>query len=117
MTTATMPLTVGDVDPGAFFEWRDKMFEAVCVMMGHSLLRRKLLGDLPDSFWLAQVELVELFGGHFPDTLPVDKLRGWWKSLGAPGDFGYGTPVGDALRNLYDTFNSCPLYPDHGAQS
>ena len=27
------------------------------------------------------------------------------RQLGAPGDFGYGTPEGDALSNLYQVYN------------
>ncbi|WP_109046773.1 hypothetical protein ABNQ39_20875 [Azospirillum sp. A26] len=34
-----------------------------------------------------------------------DAIREVYKAVGSPGDFGYGTPQGAALRNLYDAYN------------
>ncbi|KKM91191.1 hypothetical protein LCGC14_1231080 [marine sediment metagenome] len=58
---------------------------------------------LSPRFWVAWLDL-EL-GCECEDW---DKLTNTMiaahHQLGAPGDFGYGTPCGDALRNVYDTW-------------
>ena len=70
---------------------------------------RRKLGDLPPAFWhslgalvlaAVVVELPESDGKEI--TAVIGKVH---RRLGAPGDFGYGTPCGDALRNLYDRHN------------
>lgn len=35
----------------------------------------------------------------------VEAIRVVHKTVGAPGDYGYGTPKGDALKRLYDAHN------------
>lgn len=38
------------------------------------------------------------------------------KTFGAPGDYGYGTPQGDALKELYDAFNKISALPPAGGK-
>lgn len=101
---------VSDVNPSEFFKWRAAMFEATITLTRSCVLDRRRLDDLSDKFWTSLVELCDFFGGVFPEELPVKLIREWFRQLGAPGDFGYGTPVGDALRRFYETYNNCPLY-------
>lgn len=64
--------------------------------------KRKLL-DLSPRFWVA---LLVLEAGCAEANW--DELRKTFgaahRRLGAPGDFGYGTPCGDALRDVYDSW-------------
>lgn len=62
------------------------------------------LADLKPAFWLCFEEL-ELSA----DLADVEDLilsfRKARKVLGAPGDFGYGTPCGEALKELYNEWS------------
>ncbi len=72
---------------------------------------RRELKDLRPLFWAALRDIENaadqddfaLLKTHFPK---------WSTLLGAPGDFGYGTPCGDALRTLYESWNR--LLKSHG---
>ena len=78
---------------------------------------RKKLTDLRPAFWhsLGHVVLSAALADT-PESDAVEMTKAIGKShrqLGAPGDFGYGTPCGDALRTLYDRHNEvCGLLMD-----
>jgi len=65
---------------------------------------RRKLKDLSEKFWLSLRRLE-----RSAESDELDALRAVFsevhKQLGAPGDFGYGTPCGDALKTLYDSWN------------
>ena len=70
---------------------------------------KKQLSDLRPAFWHALGSVVlsaALVDSPESDAVEITRAIGKArKQLGAPGDFGYGTPCGDALRNLYDRHN------------
>jgi len=70
---------------------------------------RKKLWDLRPAFWHALGSVVlsaALEESPEEDAAAITRAIGKaHRQLGAPGDFGYGTPCGDALRGLYDRHN------------
>ena len=66
---------------------------------------KRKLRDLSPRFWHALVEL-ELGCEEQEWGTLCETSRSAYRYLGAPGDFGYGTPCGDALRAVYDTWNA-----------
>ena len=78
---------------------------------------KKQLSDLRPAFWHALGSVVlsaALIDSPEPDAVEITRAIGKaHKQLGTPGDFGYGTPCGDALRNLYDRHSEvCRLLMD-----
>lgn len=69
------------------------------------LSHERELADLRPEFWY---RVGRLCGVALDATVTVggllSELRQAKPQLGAPGDFGYGTPCGDALRRLYDAW-------------
>ena len=69
--------------------------------------KRKLRGDLSPRFWVALLDLeIIINDSDLAAKDPSDaEIRAEviknYRWLGAPGDFGYGTPCGDALKALY----------------
>jgi hypothetical protein len=65
---------------------------------------RRKLSDLSPKFWES---LRRLGWSAVYDDLENLKVvfSEFHKQLGAPGDFGYGTPCGDALQTLYAAWN------------
>lgn len=63
------------------------------------------LSDLRPSFWTALGRLVAYARLDAP-TMVAEVIANEHRQFGAPGDFGYGTPCGDALRELYDAHNA-----------
>lgn len=61
------------------------------------------LTDLRSSFWVNLRDVVEWTDPTLQPSYNVLRplFHGCRVQLGAPGDFGYGTPCGDALRDLY----------------
>lgn len=57
------------------------------------------------KFWRGIEALALVHGAMQPDDL-IYIVRKHHQCLGAPGDFGYGTPCGDALRAVYDLNNA-----------
>lgn len=56
-------------------------------------------GDEEDRHALREaIELVRCLRRLIPSGITVQQIRG---AFGAPGDFGYGTPLGNALAALY----------------
>lgn len=69
------------------------------------IAHRDELNDLKPECWY---QIGFLFGTSLRENSPAELLsvlRTARPHLGAPGDFGYGTPCGDALRALYDAAN------------
>lgn len=66
---------------------------------------KRKLRDLSPRFWVALMDLEFICDS---DNWAEIKLafKDCYRYLGAPGDFGYGTPCGDALRNVYDSWNA-----------
>jgi hypothetical protein len=64
----------------------------------------KKLRDLSPRFWIALMDLEMCHDS--PDEELLEVFSKAYRYLGAPGDFGYGTPCGDALRNLYEWWNA-----------
>ena len=62
---------------------------------------RDELRDLNPTFWVALESLADLTEFNTRDEICSRFLLAC-RYLGAPGDFGYGTPCGDALRRLYE---------------
>jgi hypothetical protein len=64
---------------------------------------KKKLRDLSPRFWVALMDM-EITAAD--DNATVDGLiqavKNNHQQLGSPGDFGYGTPCGEALREVYD---------------
>ena len=91
-------------------ELRDAVLNC-CEVFSH---HKKELGDLSPSFWSALSDLqgIVLFASHDQILAALKKHR---RTLGAPGDFGYGTPCGDALRAVYDAWSGLQPQPtsDH----
>ena len=67
---------------------------------------RKELSDLRPSFWhaLGHVVLsIAIEESAQDDAAEITRaIAKSHRQLGAPGDFGYGNPCGEALRALYD---------------
>jgi hypothetical protein len=68
---------------------------------------RELL-DLRPQFWMA-LGMLRMAVECGEQIMPLCKLvsRCAGDALGAPGDFGYGSPCGDALKATYDATNRC----------
>ena len=65
---------------------------------------KKKLKDLSPRFWVALMDLELSCGQDDWGQLKID-FRAAYRYLGAPGDFGYGTPCGDSLRGVYDKWS------------
>jgi len=74
-----------------------------CIETFHQ--HKKELEDLRSSFWdaLSDLQAALLFDS---DEEIIAKLKKHKRALGAPGDFGYGTPCGDALRAVYEAWGN-----------
>ena len=59
------------------------------------------LRDMPSMFWVWLGILSGKSSSDRPGTL-IDWVNSARAVLGAPGDFGYGTPCGDAIKKMYD---------------
>lgn len=72
---------------------------------------RRDLQDLSPRFWAALIDLRTAADGLDPLPLPLllAEIRRVHRTLGAPGDFGYGTREGKALRALYGAFAAAAL--------
>lgn len=79
---------------------RRAMWDAANVFSAH----REELADLKPDFWAAIAGFQLAPASWSADQLIV-AVTGSHRVLGAPGDFGYGTPCGDALRRVYDLTN------------
>lgn len=64
---------------------------------------RRQLSDLSPRFWVALMDL-EIAAADSDDNELLAELQKAYHQLGAPGDFGYDTPCGGALRKLYDAW-------------
>lgn len=60
--------------------------------------------DLSPRFWVALLDL-ELACEIEDWSELCLAFKAAYRYLGAPGDFGYGTPCGEALRSVYDRWN------------
>ena len=69
---------------------------------------RKKYKDLSPRFWVALMDLELSCDCEDWKQLKTDFAK-CYRFLGAPGDFGYGTPCGDALRAVYDSWNKLYL--------
>lgn len=95
---------------------RQRAFDAVYFAIGkvfrEFVAHKRELDDLPPKFWAALAELHhEADRAHFEEDRIAYIKRALVvasKQLGAPGDFGYGTPHGEALRNLYVAWRALP---------
>lgn len=66
---------------------------------------KRKLRDLSPRFWVALMDLEFITDSeNWGDVKKA--FKDCYRYLGAPGDFGYGTPCGDALRKVYDTWNA-----------
>ena len=65
---------------------------------------KRKLRDLSPRFWIALLDLELACEEQDWDELKLS-FKDAYRFFGAPGDFGYGTPCGDALRAVYDTWN------------
>ena len=63
------------------------------------------LADLRPSFWSSLADFRYAFDEPDPDAELEEAFKLGYKRWGAPGDFGYGTPCGEALRQLYNAWN------------
>jgi hypothetical protein len=67
---------------------------------------KRKLRDLSSRFWVALMDLGLAAGDDKTTTDDLmQEVRTAHRQLGSPGDFGYGTPCGDALREVYDAYN------------
>lgn len=72
----------------------------------HAPKNKKHLKDLKGSFWAALADLHFVVCVLAPTREEIiAQFRSAYKQLGAPGDFGYGTPCGDSLAAVYDRYN------------
>ena len=68
---------------------------------------KRKLRDLSPRFWVALLDLEIMFSGPQPEVAEIHSaFRQAYRWLGAPGDFGYGTPCGEGLREFYDAWNA-----------
>jgi hypothetical protein len=65
---------------------------------------KRKLRDLSPRFWVALLDLELGCNSNDWEEL-CQTFKAAYRYLGAPGDFGYGTPCGDGLRKVYDTWN------------
>lgn len=65
---------------------------------------KKHLRDLSPRFWVALLDLVLDCENEDWSELCVT-FKAASRQLGSPGDFGYGTPCGDAIQDLYRRWN------------
>lgn len=73
-----------------------------CVLTFYMCKRE--LSDLSRAFWKSLDDLALAADEAVPNDL-AKAVSDVHRTLGAPGDFGYGTPCGDALRAVYDRHN------------
>lgn len=71
----------------------------------HKRKRLKAYRDVSPRFWVAWLDLQAVIERQ----APLDELREEfgkaYRQFGAPGDFGYGTPPGEGLKQLYNAWN------------
>lgn len=80
--------------------------EAMRVCAGEFLLHRSVLSDLREPFWQAVLAVKSASGSPDPTGEALVRAVGeQHRYLGAPGDFGYETPYGQALIALYRSRN------------
>lgn len=86
-------------------ECETQVREAVFVCTCEFSQNKRKLRDLSPRFWVALLDL-EVAASLLTAADLIAEFPNAYKQLGAPGDFGYGTPCGDALANLYDWWNA-----------
>jgi hypothetical protein len=67
---------------------------------------KKELTDLPRRFWGAWMDLEMACEWKVPFEELKGEFQKSYKIIGAPGDFGYGTPCGDSLKAVYEAWNA-----------
>lgn len=63
------------------------------------------LADLRQSFWVAWKTLEDAADTGDWEGLQF-AFKECYREFGAPGDFGYGTPHGESLKILYESWNT-----------
>lgn len=71
----------------------------------HAKKKSKEYRDLSPRFWVAWMDLEEAIARKAPHEELQAEFAKAYKQFGAPGDFGYGTPPGEALKHLYYAWN------------
>lgn len=75
-----------------------------CVKTFHQPKHKKKFRNESPRFWCALLDLEQSCKEENWKLL-CKAFKECYRYLGAPGDFGYGTPCGDALRDVYDRWN------------
>lgn len=82
------------------------IFHAVVIETATTFTQhRDELRDLRPSFWASLADLEFATDGTESRDNVIASFQAAYKRLGSPGDFGYGTPCGDALRGLYKAYS------------
>lgn len=78
-----------------------------CHVVFHQFEGTAATRGLSHRFWVALDDFAAMAGlatvNNCRELFPAFKAAYHW--LGAPGDFGYGTPCGDALAGMYHAWN------------
>lgn len=75
---------------------------ALCDAFADPAARKREFSDLSPRFWQSLTMLDDAAYGSIGDLEAA--FQATRRQLGAPGDFGYGTPQGDALKQYYDAW-------------
>lgn len=90
----------------------EKLHQAAVRAAGTFAAHQHELSDLRPEFWIALGTIAGATSRASDRTDVVRVFQSAYRRLGAPGDFGYGTPCGDALRAIYDAYKEFVETPD-----
>lgn len=109
MTTETK--SPGDQARGILTSAGRELIKAAETVAPIFLERRESLNDLSPAFWVA-IGTIQGAAMSSDTATIASAVKQFRRTLGAPGDFGYGTACGDAIRILYDATRVFLNYSD-----
>lgn len=84
-----------------------EQFKAAVISAHEEFAKRKRsLRDLSPRFWAAWMDLEMALEWDEPFDAISKTFQTAYKQFGAPGDFGYGTPHGEALKAVYGSWSA-----------
>ncbi len=99
-------ICVEEKEPIAMDEKLESFKRAVIKAHATFAKNKKELSDLSPRFWVAWMDLEMAIEFTVPISELKEEFQKSYKQFGSPGDFGYGTPCGDALKAVYEAWSA-----------